>query len=108
MKDVQAYFKGFRVNEPQTYENLTIFPLFREEAPGTYYLMLDEALKKGIVTVTEVNDTGRFAELWLRNDADIPILLLDGEELAGAKQDRILNASILVPAETAMTDPKLC
>lgn len=30
------------------------------------------------------------------NKGDIPVLLLDGEEFAGTKQNRVLNATILI------------
>lgn len=36
------------------------------------------------------------------------MLLLDGEELVGAKQNRVLNLTILVPANTEMTIPVSC
>lgn len=108
MKDVQGHLKGLRTGDPGTCENLTLYPLFREDEPVVEYLMLDEALKMGVVTITEVNETGRVAELKVNNDADLAVLLLDGEELAGAKQDRILNTSILVAPHTTTIIPVSC
>jgi hypothetical protein len=42
------------------------------------------------------------------NDSDRAVLLLDGEELVGAKQNRILNLTILAPAKAAITIPVSC
>jgi hypothetical protein len=42
------------------------------------------------------------------NGADRPLLLLDGEELIGAKQNRILNTTVLVAAHTEVTIPVSC
>lgn len=42
------------------------------------------------------------------NGLSQPVLLLDGEELVDAKQNRVLNLTILVPANTEMTIPVSC
>lgn len=108
MKDVQGHLKGFTIGDAGAHENLTLYPLCREEEPRLEYLMLDEALKKGFATITEVNETGRVSELKVKNDADIALLLLDGEELVGAKQDRILNTTILVAPHSTIVIPVSC
>ena len=87
MKDVQSYFKGFRVGSPGTYENLTLYSIYSEEEPVTEFLMLDEALAKGAVTISEVSESGRVSELKVKNKGDVAILLLDGEELVGIDRD---------------------
>ncbi len=38
----------------------------------------------------------------------MPVLLLDGEELVGAKQNRVLNLTILVAAQSTLTIPVSC
>ena len=42
------------------------------------------------------------------NLGDLAMLLLDGEELIGAKQNRILNLSILAPAHQTIAIPVSC
>ncbi|MCC6543076.1 MAG: hypothetical protein IT392_01060 [Nitrospirae bacterium] len=108
MKDVQGHLKGFRIGDPGTHENLTLYPIFRDEEPVLEYLMLDEVLKLGVVTITEIDESGSVSELNVRNDSDMAILLLDGEELAGAKQDRIINTTILVAPQSTMVIPVSC
>jgi len=39
---------------------------------------------------------------------DLPLLLLDGEQLVGAKQNWIMNMTVLVAAHTAVTIPVSC
>src|SRR5262245_54870896 len=85
-----------RVGEPINVRNLTIFPLFSEQKQTQSYLTLDEALAKGVAETTEISEAGSVPELRFRNRGDLPVLLLDGEELTGAKQNRVLNLSILV------------
>ena len=47
-------------------------------------------------------------ELVVENPLDERVLLYDGEELVGAKQNRILNVSVLVEAKSALTIPVSC
>jgi hypothetical protein len=42
------------------------------------------------------------------NKAEIPVLLLDGEELAGAKQNRVLNTTILLKESSVTIIPVSC
>jgi hypothetical protein len=74
----------------------------------TPYLLLDEAVGAGQLEVSEVSDAGVVANLLATNHADKPVLLFDGEELKGAKQNRIVNATILVPARSKLTLPVSC
>jgi ARG and Rhodanese-Phosphatase-superfamily-associated Protein domain len=46
--------------------------------------------------------------LAVSNPLDEPVLLYDGEELAGAKQNRILNVSVLVAAGSKLDVPVSC
>jgi hypothetical protein len=46
--------------------------------------------------------------LGVTNDADRPLLLLDGEELVGAKQNRVLNTTVLVAAHATLRIPVSC
>ena len=47
-------------------------------------------------------------ELKVLNRADVSVLLLDGEELVGAKQNRVLNTSILLKAQSEGVIPVSC
>ena len=47
-------------------------------------------------------------ELFVENKGMRRALFLEGEELVGAKQNRILNTSVLVPAQTKLKIPVSC
>ena len=100
--------QALRVGFPVSVSNLTVFPLLAGEESPAGYATLDEALAAGFVRVTEVSEAGHVPERTLVNDGAVPVLVLDGEELVGAKQNRIVNLSILVPARTKLPLPVSC
>ncbi|MEO6045321.1 MAG: DUF6569 family protein [Tepidiformaceae bacterium] len=81
------------IGEATSCRNLTMFPLIREEHHAADYQTLDEALGLGGIRLTEVSDAGSVPELKVINSLDRPVLSLDGEELVGAKQNRVFTAS---------------
>ena len=87
---------------------LAVVPLIDRTAKPSGWLTLDAALAGGEVEVTEVSESGSVPELCLLNRSSFPVFLLDGEELVGAKQNRILNLSILVPAASNFEGPVSC
>jgi hypothetical protein len=92
-----------------TFENLTMVPLLANEAPTSAgYDVLDEALASGSFEITEVSDHGSVPELRVVNRGEKPVLIVDGEELTGAKQNRVVNLTILVPAHSDLTIPVSC
>ena len=90
------------------FRNLTMFPLIAKGERTPDYVTLDEAMAGGTVRITEVGQAGTVPELSLRNDGLTRVLLLDGEELLGAKQNRVLNLTILVPPVSDLVIPVSC
>ena len=103
----ECLFKA-ELGEPQSYRNLSLFPLLADGIAEPDYLLLDEALERGCARVSEVSEQGSVPELRFVNECDRSVLLIDGEELVGAKQNRILNLSILVPAHKTIVVPVSC
>lgn len=97
-----------RVGSPIRYHSLTVFPLFAEPQQTVEYLLSDEALAGGAVTVQEVTEGGSVPNLLVDNQADKLVLFLEGEELRGAKQNRVLNTSVLVAAKSKTVVPVSC
>jgi len=98
------------IQQPSSFGGLTVYPLSGNAAVGDHpgYTTLDEALAAGTARVTEIDEGGSVPELAFFNEGDRPVLVLDGEELAGAKQNRIVNLTLLVPANTKIVIPVSC
>jgi hypothetical protein len=89
--------------------NLSMFPLLADRPSSTNDpLTLDEALSSGWAQITEISEAGSVPELRVVNKGDRAVFIMDGEELLGAKQNRIVNLSILVPAVSSLTIPVSC
>ncbi|RPJ70149.1 MAG: hypothetical protein EHM24_16425 [Acidobacteria bacterium] len=100
--------QSLEIGQPVTAANLTMFPLLGGSEGPPAYTTLDEGLAAGFVKVTEVSESGRVPELTIVNDGPTPVLLLDGEELVGAKQNRIVNLTIMVPPRSRLPLPVSC
>ena len=101
-------FPEIRVGDPVRHEGLAVFPLFAEPSHGVDYDLSDDAIGKGTVTVEEVSEAGSVPDLSVENKGDVCVLFLEGEELIGAKQNRILNTSVLIAARTKSKLPVSC
>jgi ARG and Rhodanese-Phosphatase-superfamily-associated Protein domain len=96
-----------QLGEPVTHRGTTIVPVFPQRNPAAEYVTLEEALPRGF-RIDEVSDAGSVPELVVRNPLDQRVLLYDGEELIGAKQNRILNLTVLVEAGARTPIPVSC
>ena len=96
------------VGEPTTARGLSMYPL-RSRLEGTVdYMLLRDALAGGLVTIREVSERGSVPDLLVDNRAERPILIVDGEEFVGAKQNRVANLSLLVAAARTTSVPVSC
>jgi hypothetical protein len=103
-----ALVETLQVGERQAHGPLAVFPLRLTETEGPGYVTLREAIARGSAVVTEVSEGGSVPELRIANKGDDRVLALDGEELRGAKQNRILNTSILLAKRSSLVVPVSC
>jgi hypothetical protein len=108
MEPVGAFLDVCRLARKQTHRNLTVFALLGEKVFDPDYLLLETALEEGLVEIRELGPEGSVPELRLVNRADRPVLIVEGEELVGAKQNRVVNVTILVAAGAELVIPVSC
>jgi hypothetical protein len=87
---------------------LQVFGLNWTIPDGHDYLTLDEALAQQALVVSEVDSDGRVPTIKVVNRSDHMVFLMAGEELVGGKQNRVLNASMMVPAKAEIPIPVTC
>jgi hypothetical protein len=108
----------WRLLDPVTYENISVFPVVSSNSQDTSpFLTLEEGLATGEVLVREQgseglvrgrdgrpvyvpqNNTGASVnQLVLINRSRRPLLLLAGELVSGGKQDRVIGKDRIIPA----------
>ena len=107
-KIVYDYLNHLKLDDKQSYKNMAVFPLLCEKETACDYLLLDEALEADLIVITEVDESGTVPERKVENRSEKNLLILDGEELVGAKQNRIVNVTILIAAHATLTIPVTC
>ncbi len=108
MQPIAEALSSVSLGAPVQFKNLTMVPILalEDRAPG--YVLLDDALERKLAKVSEVSEAGAVPELLFINEAQDQVLLVDGEELIGARQNRILNLSILVGGNRQIKIPVSC
>jgi hypothetical protein len=97
------------VGAPARHRSLSVYPLSSGgNRATTSYLVLDDALATGQFRITEVSENGTVPRLLAINDNSSQVFLLDGEELVGAKQNRVTNLSIMLAPKSKIEIPVSC
>jgi hypothetical protein len=85
-----------RIQAPVSVQNLTVFPVTQAASTGPEYISSSVAIEQHGLVVTEISDSGSVPNLMVENPSAFRVLLLDGEELHGAKQNRVINTTLLL------------
>ena len=103
----------WRLGAPFTHNNLTVFPVLADRSIASADLItLDQGLRSGKVTITELGADGRSRtinrrqmsdgaevnRLALTNKSGKPLVLIAGEMILGGKQDRIVGHDCIIEA----------
>jgi hypothetical protein len=101
-----------RVGEPQMCGAVAVFPLFTGlplfHGNSSDYILASEAMAAGTLTIQEVSEEGSVGNLLAENIGDQPVFILEGEEVKGAKQNRVLASSLLVAGGSRIRIPVCC
>ncbi|HNS18685.1 MAG TPA: hypothetical protein PKI34_12790 [Bacteroidales bacterium] len=106
---IKQILHSIQFGEMQSFGSIAAFPIFApsKDNPAEFYT-LPEAMSTEMITVTEVDQGGSVPDLKVSSLADKPVLILEGEELMGAKQNRIIVTTILVAEKGEVIIPVNC
>ncbi len=105
---VQKSLEEINFGNIQVHAHVAVIPIIGNGNSGPDYLTMKEAMEQQFLTVTEVTEGGTVPELKVINRGQKPVLFLDGEELSGAKQNRVLNTTILLKEMSETVIPVSC
>ena len=98
------FFNLLLLGDSQTNRNLTLIPLIAKSPGGIAFYTLANALDQGF-TITEIDDEGSVPEVRANNCLDKPVLILAGEEIVGAQQNRVSNTTVFIEEQTEIIIP---
>ena len=96
------------IKEPLTHGHLHLFPLLGGTFAEEDLSLLEHALQEGTLRIEELHEGGSVPELRVVNESSLPVLILEGDELIGAKQNRVMNSSVLIAAVSDLILPVSC
>ncbi|MCX7880578.1 MAG: hypothetical protein N2517_07940 [Ignavibacteria bacterium] len=105
---VAAFLSQIKFGDPVEFENLTIIPLQKENGYAPDFLVLQESINQNLLTISEISESGSVPTLLVENKSDKPVIIFEGEELIGLKQNRILNATVIISKKTVTKIPVSC
>jgi hypothetical protein len=105
---IRELLQTLEVTQPSQAGGLQVFGLRRKNGQALQYLTLDEALAAGTLAISELNEGGNVSTIQVSNKSDALVFLMAGEQLIGAKQNRVLNTSLMVAGRAILPVPVSC
>ncbi|HKQ19841.1 MAG TPA: DUF6569 family protein [Candidatus Eisenbacteria bacterium] len=106
---IRELLASIEVDEATVEGDFQVFGLHWRPGNGLEYKTLDDAMAEKMLEVTEVNKAGSVPRIRVVNRSkQNRVFLMAGEQLVGAKQNRVLNASILLDARSDLPLPVSC
>ena len=95
----ESFYSQLSVGEPVVHGNLAVYPVYLPgggEKLGDVFTMA-EAAETGKFKIAELEEGASVNSLEVHNNTDKYVVLLAGEMIRGAKQDRIISYDTVVP-----------
>ena len=103
---IEAFFATVHLAKPLSHGPFRVWPLVLDDPAGSAaadaappYLPLRTAMASGAVRVDEASG-GRVPNVRVRNRGKEPVLFLFGEQIVGARQNRVANATFLIDGQS--------
>ncbi len=93
--------------DSQKYENVEAIPIKTDFFGKKDFLTIKKGYEMGLVEIKEL-DNSTVNTVSCKNDSVVPLILIDGDEITGAMQNRIINNTLLIPAKSTTNIPVSC
>jgi len=108
MKSMNQLLEQIELGESKSFGQLSVIPIFSSAEPKLSYVTLPEVLGGRKLRISELEGGASVRELSVINEGRDWVLLVDGEELIGALQNRVLNTTIIVHPMSRLSIPVSC
>ena len=92
----------------QTFEDLSIVQIGTSDQDTLEYISCGKAIAGGKLHLMEVSPSGSVNTITVLNETNACVFLMDGDVLTGAKQNRVVNTSILLSPHSKTHIPVSC
>jgi hypothetical protein len=92
----------------QQLDNLAVIQFSTKPFDTLEYISMENAMKTGSIEVTESSEQGSVNQLSVNNRSKFFIFMMDGDIIAGAKQNRVLNTSVFLAPHSTTKLPVSC
>ncbi len=97
----------YELLDAQIHKNVAVIPIKTPPNHKIDLLTLKKGFELGLVDVKECENS-TVNTIVVENKSVVPLLLVDGEEIVGGDQNRIMEATILIAPESEMKVPVNC
>ena len=112
MRYFESLYPRLEFGEPILLDSLVIEPIIAikgfDAAILEELLDINTAFSTGLVSIKEVSTGGSVEEVLIGNHASAPLVILEGQGLEGAKQNRVVQKTVVIPAESTIAVPVNC
>ena len=105
---LQQTLHGIDISGPVSHGLLHVFPLRGGTPEEDDLSLLEDGLRAGTLRVEGLQEAGYGQGLRVVNEGNSRVLILEGDELAGAGQHRVANSSVLIDAGSELALPVSC
>lgn len=105
---LRDFFREIKIGQAISSEDVTVVPLYGKIDDDCKYMSCGDALDKELLKVQEVSESGVVSTLTATNRGEKPVFIISGQGLKGAKQDRIVNVSIIINIRETINVPVSC
>ena len=92
----------------QKHKRMSVVQLLSEQHNTFNYISGPAAIKNDLIEVKEISEAGSVNNLLVFNLSDKFVFFMDGDMLVGAKQNRVLNTSVLLAPNSKVNLPVSC
>ena len=105
--DINGTKISIELLDSQKYENVEAIPIKSDFFGKKDFLTLKKGYEMSLVEIKELENSTVNTVL-CKNDSVAPLILIDGDEITGAMQNRIINDTLLIPAKSTINIPVSC
>jgi hypothetical protein len=104
---VRGWITALTLGAPHRLGQLDVFPVIHRDSAGEPALLGHEAVATGVLEVVE-KDGGVVQQLLARNKGKQPVVIIEGETLIGARQNRIVAHTVVIAPGGEVVVPVGC